>query len=457
MGNYRSARLVWDSKIEEMQQPISSIQAIQRMTVNPIFENQGYYEQLEVPVLGDEKIENIFYYGDNYDLLNYIVKAEPEKKIDLIYIDPPYMTELDYHSSISIGAYSDIKYIKRTAFQDRWPRGLDSYLDMMYTRLQLMKKVLSNEGSIFVHVDWHVSHYLRVLLDEIFGPDNFINEIAWCFGGGSSSRRYFHRKHDLILWYARSPEYIYNPQYRPYTQGTIKRGLTNVKGDRYKLHEEGALMQDWWVDINKILSPTAYENLKFPTQKPKELLARLIAAASRPGSLVADFFAGSGTLAEVCNEMGRNWVLADASSLALQTSCYRLIRSRSKPFKIIGANNGEDAPGCELVLKQPLLKPVDDNDTLVDLGIDFYWPAQLPAQGDRRDFADYIEFWEIDLDFQEHIFNSHYQVLRNKQRFKEPIALDLLIRLESGQDIKIAIKVWDVWANQTISVIPIKT
>jgi len=457
MGNYRSARLVWDSKIEEMQQPISSIREIQRIAVTPIFENQGYYEQLEVPPLSNEKIENNFYYGDNYDLLNNIAKTEVGKKIDLIYVDPPYMTEIDYHSSISIGT-SQSKDIKRSAFQDRWPQGLDSYLDMMYTRLQLMKQVLSDEGSIFVHVDWHVSHYLRVLLDEIFGPDNFINEIAWCFGGGSNSRRYFHRKHDLILWYARSDEYIYNPQYRPYTQGTIKRGLTNVKGDRYKLHEEGALMQDWWIDINKILSPTAYENLKFPTQKPKELLARLIGAASRPGSLVADFFAGSGTLAEVCNQMGRNWILADVSSLALQTSCYRLIRSRSKPFKIIGANNcGDDDSGCELVLKKPLLKPVDDNYTLVDLGIDFYWPAQLKEQANRQEFADYIEFWEIDLDFQEDIFNSHYQVLRNKQRFKEPIALDLLIRLESGKDIKIAIKVWDVWANQTLSVIHIKT
>jgi len=455
MENNRPARLVWDSKIDdEKSRAVCSIREIERVIINPVYENQLYFEPMEKPVETNDNINNSFYFGDNLDLLYSLANTENERKIDLIYIDPPYMTELDYHSTISIGKYSDVRHINRDAFQDRWPGGLDSYLDMMYPRLQLMRQVLAEDGSIFVHVDWHASHYVRVLLDEIFGPENFINEITWCFGGGSNSRKYFHRKHDLIFWYARSSKYTFNPQYRPYTQGTLERGLTTVKGGRYKLNEQGALMQDWWVDINKILSPTARENLKFPTQKPKELIKRLVASASNPGSLVADFFAGSGTMAEVCNELGRNWILSDSSQLALQTSLYRLIKEGSPPFTInMDKNSPAQKDNGELVLKKPVVKETSDSSVAVNIGIEFYWPAnieKIPAQ----DFAEYIEFWEIDLDYNDKIFNSHYQIIRKNQRFKEPIALDLMFR-SAKENFKIAIKVYDVYANQTMSVVDI--
>jgi site-specific DNA-methyltransferase (adenine-specific) len=455
MENKRPFRLVWDSKIESAGSRSSvALQEMERVTVNPVFDNQEFFVPGGVPRAEGAPVNNLYYYGDNYDLLQALTSGGNQPKIDLIYIDPPYMTDQDYHSTISIGTYSEVRHINRQAFQDKWPGGLDSYLDMMYPRLQLMREVLDLEGSILVHVDWHASHYIRVLLDEIFGPENFINEIAWCFGGGSSSHRYFHRKHDLIFWYARGSKYTYNPQYRPYTQGTMQRGLTNVKGDRYKLNEEGALMQDWWVDINKILSPTARENLKFPTQKPKELLRRLIAAASPPGGRVVDLFAGSGTLAEVCNEMGRNWILADNSKLALQTSLYRLIRSGSPPFTIARAEHSrlENESGA-LVLKKPGLRAVDDHTLLISIGIEYFQPAVMDERVVSQDFADYIEFWEIDLDFNGTVFNSHYQVIRPRQRFKEPIALDMTVRTVVRDEHKIAVKVWDAFANQTLGVV----
>src|SRR5665647_1884192 len=119
------------------------------------------------------------------------------------------MSQMHYHS---LKEHSDIR-----AFQDKWQP--EAYLDMLYPRLLLMKQVLAADGSIFVQVDWHVSHYVHMLLDEVFGPENFINEIVWCYSGGGNSRRHLQRKHDLIFWYGRSPAYIFHPQHRPYTQG----------------------------------------------------------------------------------------------------------------------------------------------------------------------------------------------------------------------------------------------
>lgn len=455
MENKRPFRLVWDSKIETGSSRSGvALQVIEKVVVNPVYDNQEYFEPVGLSDLEGVPVANLYFYGDNYDLLQVLAHGGEGPKIDLIYIDPPYMTELDYHSTVSIGTYADVQHINRPAFRDRWARGLDSYLDMLYPRLQLMREALDPEGSILVHVDWHASHYVRVLLDEVFGPENFVNEIAWCFGGGSSSHRYFHRKHDLIFWYARGSKYTYNPQYRPYTPGTLQRGLTNVKGDRYKLSAEGALMQDWWVDVNKILSPTARENLKFPTQKPKELLRRLIAAASPPGGRVADFFAGSGTVAEVCNELGRTWIVGDDSRLALQTSLYRLIRAGSPPFTIARAEKGQlENESGELILKKPEVRSLNGDTLLIGIGIENFQPAGAGERVASRDFADYIELWEVDLDFDGLVFNSNYQVIRPKQRFKERIPVDITVRAPKRAEYRIAVQVWDAFANQTRGVV----
>lgn len=450
-----SVELIWEGKDTVLSEKAACFHSLERVQVNPYIGTTAYYEQLEAPPPITDKLENVYCYGDNLVFLQNAAQWAGSGKIDLIYIDPPYMTDIAYSSSIAIGPVAKGTTIQRPAFHDRWANGLNSYLDMLYPRLKLMRNSLSPQGSIIVHVDWHTSHYVRILLDEIFGQENFINDIAWCFGGGGNSRRHFHRKHDSILWYALSPEYVYNPQYRPYTPGTRERGLTNVKGDRYRLHEEGALMQDWWTDINKILSPTAYENLKYPTQKPKELIKRLVAAASQPGSRVADFFAGSGTLAEVCNEMGRNWVLCDNSSLALQTTVYRLIKTNSPSFNIISERGLiTDTPSNKLILKKPQVARSGSYHYLLDLSIEDYQPLQVQNQSRSNNFTDYIEFWEVDLDYHQ-TFNSCYQVLRNDHRYKGPLATNMLVRLEGQRLRRIAIKVWDAWANQTTEIIEI--
>ncbi|MDD4802035.1 MAG: site-specific DNA-methyltransferase [Syntrophomonas sp.] len=455
MNYKRSVHLLWNNKSEELKaEETCNIREIEKVVANPVFNNESIFEHRKATLASDYEMKNHYYYGDNYDLLQVLAQRENVRKIDLIYIDPPYMTELDYYSRISVGNFSDTWHINRKAFQDTWAGGIDSYLDMLYTRLRLMRQALAENGTIFVHVDWHSSHYVKVLLDEVFGAENFINEIVWCFGGGSSSRKHFQRKHDLIFWYSRGSEYVFNQQYRPYSQGTMQRGLTAVKGDRYKLNDEGAVLQDWWVDINKILSPTARENLKFPTQKPKELISRIIKTASNPGSLVADFFAGSGTTAEVCNQLGRDWILSDTSKLALQTSLYRLLRSDSPPFTIVAGEENclEENDQTILELKKPVFLQSDKDECLLEVGIEYYWPKQDERPSSGHDFASNIEFWELDLNYNGKFFNSCYQVIREKQRFKAPLALNLIVHVPLKTSYCIAVKVYDVYANQTVEV-----
>ncbi|HZK43337.1 MAG TPA: site-specific DNA-methyltransferase [Syntrophomonadaceae bacterium] len=284
----------------------------------------------------DSKLESLngrLIKGDNQNIMANLLHNNYKDAFDLIYLDPPYFSDINYKSKINVGDKDKPEIINRNVFDDKW-KNLDDYLDYIFPILKLSRDLLSEQGSLLVHVDWHASHYIKILLDEIFSKDRFINEIIWCYGGGSGAKRHFHRKHDTILWYSKTNKYIFNPQYRPYTEKTLNRGLTKVKGSKYVLNKKGALMQDWWIDINKILSPTAYENLKFPTQKPIALLERIIKASSNENSLVGDFFAGSGTTAEAAEKLGRSWVVCDQSSIAIQTTHNRLINCNAKPFTI---------------------------------------------------------------------------------------------------------------------------
>lgn len=399
----------------------------------------------------EDIIPNRYYWGDNLDVLAYLLTHPDTPRPQVIYIDPPYMSQVHYRSIIK-GKKGQPNFM-RHAFTDQWENDIDAYLSMLYPRLQLMQQILNEQGSIFIHVDWHVSHYVRVLLDEIFGRGNFINEIVWCYSGGSNTKKHLQRKHDIIFWYARSQTYTFHPQYRPYTPGTLERGLTAVKGTNYRLSERGAILQDWWTDINKILSPTAYENLHYPTQKPRQLLKRLIEMASSPGDLVADFFGGSGTTAEVCEQLGRRWLLCDNSQLALQTSLKRLIKTKAADFLIFsdpGANLTTQSTGV-LKIKTSVIKDCGGNYYQLSVGIDYFKPPRLPDNWDDQNFAAAIEFWEIDIDYKQPVFNSCYQMVRNKKQ--TGIKLDISFYLLKKDAYTIAIKVYDYHAEQTMQVI----
>ncbi|MBO8159334.1 site-specific DNA-methyltransferase [Thermosyntropha sp.] len=402
--------------------------------------------------LGEEKEPvNTLIQGNNREVISLLLNAGYKNKLDLIYIDPPYLSKSKYFSRIEVYSKGKKYVLSQEIFEDTWEQNLDNYLTHIYAVLSLMKELLSDRGSIFVHLDWHASHYVKVILDEIFSPDNFINEIVWCYGGGSAGRRHFHRKHDTILWYSKGKDYIFNPQYRPYTEKTRQRGLTRVKGDKYKLNDDGAMMQDWWTDINKILSPTARENLKFPTQKPVELLKRLVKTASLPESIVGDFYAGSGTTIQACEELGRKWIGCDLSPIALQTCMRRMIEGSFSPFKVQYLSGLESRYSADnvIVIKKPEVIKKEDRNYLLKIELENYIPDKKNKEKISFDvsFASLINFWEIDPDYNGKLFSSKVQIYRKRAVFDENINLSSFIDISDNKSGKIAIRIHDVFGD----------
>lgn len=301
-----------------------------RWTGKRPYRSTQYYPAQLRERYGEEKGDwiNKIFWGDNLQVMSHMLK-EYRGKIDLIYIDPPFDSKADYKKKVEIknvgSTTTDGTSFEEKQYGDIWTN--DEYLQFMYERIILIKELLSDKGSLILHCDWHKDYHLRCVCDEIFGINNFHNEIVWCYGGGGAPKTEYPNKHDILLWYTKSANWKFNKQYRPYSEGTLSRGLTAVKGDNYKLDDEGAMLNDWWAEkeVQKILSPTAYENLKYPTQKPEGLLTRIIKGHSNPGDIVFDCFMGSGTTQAVAMKLGRRFIGADINLGSIQTTTKRLI------------------------------------------------------------------------------------------------------------------------------------
>lgn len=451
MEKENSVRLMWPGRGEYQTDYNRPERAVTRVYPRPVMDGNGGLFPHPV-TLSRDPAANCLIQGENLTVMNTLLQEGYARKVDLIYIDPPYLSQGTYQSRVAVQeGEQGRKWVTRTVFKDAGYKDLDHYLDEAFQRLLLMKELLSDQGSIVVHLDWHVSHYVRILLDEIFSPQNLVNEIIWCYSGGTGSRRHFHRKHDNLYWYSKGRDYIFNPQYREYSSGTLQRGLTKVKGDKYKLHSQGALLQDWWTDINKILSPTAHENLKFPTQKPVALLKRIIAAASNPESLVADFYCGSGTLAEVCDSMQRRWLACDAQPLAIQTAQYRLVRSKAGPFEVHDLEGAKRTGRLSLEASYRETEPGRED---LFIGIGSYQPDDWPGEALATKPLSGIDFWEVDLDHREDIFHSDIQVIRPRRNRLDdslPLALSLTVPRKAGRQV--AVRVHDVFGTQCTGVV----
>lgn len=262
------------------------------------------------------------------------------ESVDLIATDPPFNKGRDFHAtpdSLASGAKFQDRWSWERDVHEEWvdhitddlPRlmeaiesaryahsdGMGAFMCFMAVRLLEMRRVLKDTGSIYLHCDPTASHYLKAVMDAIFGWRNFRNEIVWCYTSGGVSKRYFGKKHDLILFYSKSQKsYVFNTQYRPYSEGTIQRGLTQYKknlNENYSLYKNGAVQNDWWADIQPILSPTAKEQTGYPTQKPITLYERIIKASSNEGDIVLDPFCGCATTCVSAELQGRQWVGID--------------------------------------------------------------------------------------------------------------------------------------------------
>ena len=271
---------------------------------------------------------NRLIWGDNLHVMRQI----PSNSVDLIYIDPPFFSGRPYN--VIWGDNNELR-----SFNDIWEGGLDGYLVWLNARLFEMKRILKSTGSIYVHCDWHASHYIKVEMDRIFGYENFLNEIVWqYFGFKRRTTKKFPQKHDLIFSYTKTDKYTWNTQFRPHSEKYLRRWKRDKDGRYYRddvnptaggsrtiyLDElDGDIVESAWDDIPPV-NPRARERIGYPTQKPEALLDRIIKASSNEGDVVADFFIGGGTTAAVAQRLGRRWIACDQSRVAVAVTAERL-------------------------------------------------------------------------------------------------------------------------------------
>lgn len=264
--------------------------------------------------------------GDNLCVMAALL-PDYEGKIDLIYADPPFFTNKKYPARIGRGEDSRKpgEWQMAEGYHDHW-EDLDTYLDFLYQRLALMHRLLAPSGTLYLHLDWHADSYARLLLDELFGAEHFLNEIIWTYHGPSPIRRAFNRKHDTILAYVKGGDYVFNVDAvrEPYNENTVKTFHASPKAGFGKLPdlERGKVPEDWW--YFPVIARLHNERTGYPTQKPVALLERMILASSNPGNLVADFFCGSGTTPFVAARHGRAFIACDETFRAIHTTRSRL-------------------------------------------------------------------------------------------------------------------------------------
>jgi len=307
---------------------------------------------------------NKLIWGDNKLILSSLVNGPMREEIEkqgglkLIYIDPPFAVGADFSYNITVNGEDVTKQqsiIEEIAYRDTWGRGISSYLSMMYERLKLMHQLLAEDGSIYVHCDWRVNNYLKILLDDVFGKENFRNEIAWCYRGGGVPKNDFAPKHETILRYTKTGNYYFNVDdiRIPYSDDVLRSDVSRYDKsyrdskvyEGYRPNELGKHPEDWWT-IQPLMPSDKTERVDYPTQKPIELIQRIIDASSKPGDVVLDAFCGSGTIPVVAEgrrvkriklnkekekleyyfKEGRKWIAIDISRFAIHTTRKRMIQ-----------------------------------------------------------------------------------------------------------------------------------
>lgn len=346
---------------------------------------------------------NVLYYGDNLEVMH---KHIPDNSVDLIYIDPPFFSSKAYEI-----IYGDTK--EKRMFEDRWKGDVYHYVNWMEPRLAQMHRVLKPTGSIYVHLDWHAVHYIKIAMDRIFGDDNFRNDIIWHYTGRRmKGRNKFNAKHDTILFYGKSNQAkIRNYPTERYTrEDYIKMKKQEVhkdedgrewiwghagkgKSHHYRIYidevtKKGRAIDDVW-DI-PIINTSAKERLGYPTQKPEELLKQIIEASSNPNEIVADFFCGCGTTLAVAQLLRRKWIGCDVAPTALRLVKQRLIKYGATEIEEVDVPKSlEDLKAMKALEFQnyivSFIQGTHSPTLVADFGIDGYttfkrYPVQVKQQ-----------------------------------------------------------------------------
>lgn len=271
---------------------------------------------------------NKIYWGDNLQVMSHLLRGY-RGKVNLIYIDPPFDSKANYKKKITLKgigtAESDMSSFEEKQYGDIWTN--DEYLQFMYERLLLMRELLSEKGSIYVHMDENRDYFVRAILDEVFGPQNFKREIIWRIGwisGYKSAAKQWIRNHDVILYYTKSSQYTFNKKYIPYPSGYRRRDGNEPTGEGYPIEDTWNCSELDSLNSIQIMSFSG-EKVGYPTQKNENLLERIIECSSNPGDLVFDCFMGSGTTQAVAMKLGRRFLGADINLGSIQTTTKRLL------------------------------------------------------------------------------------------------------------------------------------
>ena len=364
----KEVELVWNGKTDEVTNTVLPFQTIEQVD-EPRNEKGTKLQRtlFDIDTRGRQLKgwTNKLIWGDNKLILSSLKNGALRREIDeqgglkLIYIDPPFDVGADFSMNIEIGDEEFTKkpnVLEELAYRDTWGKGADSFIAMLYERLTLMRDLLADSGSIYVHCDWRVSAYVRLILDEIFGKDNFQNEIIWrkgSFFGPSNKLKQFPKNHDSLFYYSKSSDRIFNLPREEYQESTLKQYKYEDEKGKYRLQElrdysgdsivefrkqgriedtdggpklrqylddkSGKVVETVWSDINRL------SNTIYPTEKPEALIERIINASSNEGDLIADFFCGSGTTLAVGEKLGRKWIGSDLGKFAIHTARKRMI------------------------------------------------------------------------------------------------------------------------------------
>jgi len=315
--------------------------------------------------------KNKLIWGDNKLVISSLLEKFAGK-INLIYIDPPFATGADFRFKIQVGndaeeITKEHSIIEEKAYRDTWGRGLDSYLQMMYERLVLMKELLADGGSIYVHLDWHVGHYVKVMMDEIFGYENFRNMTIWWYPNKlqDTRKKVFANECDILLWYVKNAraDFTFHQQYIERPRSVKHAKIKKVNGVKTTVKDESGQTQ-YIESLTRVVGNIweipmltgGNEVLDFQTQKPEALLSRIILASSNPGDIVADFFCGSGSTLAVAEKLDRRWIGCDLSRYSIHITRKRLLEienskdlqnegqkycKKARPFEILNLGKYE--------------------------------------------------------------------------------------------------------------------
>ena len=430
--------------------------------------------------IGEPDSGNLLASGDNAAFMEWLLREKNMGgKLKMVYIDPPFFSNADYAAEVKIDTEKlKLAAVKQKAYRDTWENGMEEYLSMLAYRLYLIRELLAEDGGIWIHLDWHAVHYVKIIADEIFGQENFINEVIWTYKSGGVSKRRFARKHDTLLYYGKSKKYFFKAQ----QEKSYNRGY---KPYRFKGVKEYKDELGWYTMVNKkdvwaidMVGRTSSERTGYATQKPEALLRQILESCTEEGDLCADFFCGSGTLPATAEQMGRKWIGCDAGRLAVAETEKRMWNLGAK-FSMIEAtpagmvSEGSSEPPRrssyaegELTVKATVEQAgISDKKLLRVELLDYVPPKAVYEMLDetntkavkrliKKDSLCLVNFWAVDrAPFADGILRPTQMLVRDKK--------GLLLQYEALGDSfgnehgEILVQVWDLFGGRAMAKVKI--